>query len=217
MERENSLQCGNCMDILSKIPDNTFDHFISDVPYKTNRGGSSQNSRRPTGILEKNDGKIFEHNDIDISIWLPMVRRVVKPKGNFLIFTNVLNLCPFIEAIQKQGLKLQEVLLWTKSNVIPNKWYMKQSEYILFASEDDKNVTKQEYIYPNCTHKLHPTEKPVSLMQDLIINFSQLDDYILDCFCGSGSTLVAARECGRRFFGCEIDDNFYQIAEKRYI
>lgn len=215
MERENSLQCGNCMDILSKIPDNTFDHFISDVPYKTIPGGHPQDSRRPTGILEKNDGKIFEHNDIDISIWLSVVRRVVKPNGNFLIFTNLLNLCPFIEAIQKQGLKLQEVLLWTKNNVTPNRWYMKQSEYILLASEDDQVPDKQEYIYPNNSPKLHPTEKPVDLMRDLIVHFSQPEDYILDCFCGSGSTLVAAKANDRRFFGCEIDPEFYTIAAKR--
>lgn len=215
MERESNIHYGNCIDILSQISDNTFDHFISDVPYKTIQGGHPQDSRRPTGILEKNDGKIFEHNDIDISVWLPVIRRVVKPQGNFVIFTNLLNLCPFIEEIQKQGLKLQEVLLWTKNNVTPNRWYMKQSEYILFASEDDRSTDKQEYIYPNNTPKLHPTEKPVSLMRDLIVHFSQPDDYILDCFCGSGSTLVAAKESGRKFFGCEIDNDFYNIAVKR--
>lgn len=215
MELENRLYLGDCLEILSQIPDNTFDHFISDVPYKTISGGQPDDDRRPSGILEKNNGKIFTHNNAEISSWLPEIRRVVKPSGNFLIFTNLLNLYPFILEIEKQGLILQDILLWTKNNVTPNRWYMKQAEYILWATERTNFEVKKEYIYPNTSPKLHPTEKPIELMSDLVLNFSQPQDFILDCFCGSGSTLIAAQQNNRKFFGCEIDKTYYDIAKTR--
>lgn len=53
------------------------------------------------------------------------------------------------------------------------------------------------------TKTLHPTEKPVVLMERLIETYTNVDDTILDCFAGSGSTLVAAQHLGRRFYGCD--------------
>jgi DNA modification methylase len=64
-------------------------------------------------------------------------------------------------------------------------------------------------------NKLHPTQKPVTLMQTLIDVFSSPGDLVLDPFCGSGSTLVAARDLGRRSIGIEIDPRFAEVARQR--
>ena len=61
----------------------------------------------------------------------------------------------------------------------------------------------------------HPTQKPIKLMEDLILLFSGVDELILDPFCGSGTTLVAAQSMGRKFIGFEINESFKEIAEKR--
>lgn len=63
--------------------------------------------------------------------------------------------------------------------------------------------------------KVHPTEKPVDLMKILIENSSNEEDIVCDMFMGSGSTGVACLETNRKFIGCEIDSNFYNIAEDR--
>lgn len=215
MEKENKIILGDYEKILSDFPDGFFSHFISDVPYKTIPGGTPIDSRRPTGILEKNDGKIFKNNDVSIAHWLPMVKRVVKEDGNFLIFTNLLNLFDFIEVIQNNGLEINEILLWTKNNVTPNRWYMKQIEYIIFASKNPQKAPYREYIFENVKRRIHPTEKPILLMEALITDFSEKGDSILDCFCGSGSTLIAAKNLDRDFFGCEIEPEYYEIAKSR--
>jgi site-specific DNA-methyltransferase (adenine-specific) len=62
---------------------------------------------------------------------------------------------------------------------------------------------------------VHPTEKPVGLLANLITSVTKPGDLILDPFAGSGSTLVAAKKTGRRFIGVELDDDFYQIAQRR--
>ena len=61
----------------------------------------------------------------------------------------------------------------------------------------------------------HPTQKPVALMEKLILMFSNENDNVLDCFMGSGSTGVAALKLGRNFYGCEIQEQYYKIAQER--
>jgi site-specific DNA-methyltransferase (adenine-specific) len=64
-------------------------------------------------------------------------------------------------------------------------------------------------------NRLHPTEKPVSALLPLVGAFSNEGDLVLDPFCGSGSTLVAARQLRRRFLGIELDSRYHAIAADR--
>ena len=64
-------------------------------------------------------------------------------------------------------------------------------------------------------NRLHPTEKPISALVPLIGAFSNEGDLVLDPFCGSGSTLVAARQLRRRFLGIELDERYHAIATGR--
>jgi DNA modification methylase len=69
---------------------------------------------------------------------------------------------------------------------------------------------------PNSTERNgHPTQKPVQLMEDLIMLFSNDDDIVLDPFCGSGTTLVAAKKMDRKYLGFEINETFKNIADER--
>ena len=62
---------------------------------------------------------------------------------------------------------------------------------------------------------IHPTEKPVALMELLIKQSSNEGDIVLDPFAGSGSTLVAARNLNRHYLGYEIDEKYYNIAKQQ--
>ena len=66
-------------------------------------------------------------------------------------------------------------------------------------------------------HGKHPTQKPVSLMEALIKLTKQKNQIVLDPFCGSGSTLVAARRLGRNYIGIEISEKFCEIARRRVL
>lgn len=61
----------------------------------------------------------------------------------------------------------------------------------------------------------HPTQKPIALMKQLVSIYTKEGDVVLDCFAGSGSTLIAAKELNRIYLGCELDKQYYDIAMKR--
>ena len=72
---------------------------------------------------------------------------------------------------------------------------------------------RRETNYP----KIHPTQKPVNLLRRLIEIFTDPYDVVIDPCAGSGSTLVAARECGRNSYGFEVDKNFYREAQEKML
>lgn len=65
--------------------------------------------------------------------------------------------------------------------------------------------------------KLHPTQKPVDLIKELILNSSKEGDLVLDPFCGSGSTLVSAKKLNRNYLGYEIDTRYGAITQQRLL
>lgn len=62
---------------------------------------------------------------------------------------------------------------------------------------------------------LHPTQKPVALMEYMIKTYTNEQDTVLDCCMGSGSTCVAAKNLNRKFIGIELDENYFEIAKER--
>ena len=220
------LKNGDVLDELSFISDNYFDMAVIDPPYLLNKttGGISK-----TGLVDKwqgnikgSDRKVNIQNDIKFEEWLPEVYRVMKGNSHCYIWTNDKNLADLQRAAEKVGFRLHNILIWKKSNITPNRWYMKNCEFILFLYKGKAKPIKNkgcshffEYKNKNGKDKLHPTEKPVDLIKELILNSSDENDLVLDCFMGSGSTGVACIETNRRFYGIEIDEKYYKIAEER--
>lgn len=216
------LKLCDARDGLKELADGSVDLIVSDIPYKVQKGGRSVNFRTPSGILKKNDGKIFKHNDIDISEYADELYRVLKPETHCYIFTNMLNLFKIRDEMLRVGFKFHNILEWIKPNVTPNRYYMSNREHILFFRKGNAKTinnpgTKAALHFPNPTGKNrhHPTEKPVELLKTYIDNSSQPGDVVLDPFMGSGSTGVACKQSGREFIGFEIDPNHYVTACRR--
>jgi DNA modification methylase len=120
-----------------------------------------------------------------------------------------------------------DILTWHKTNPTPtcNNTYLSDTEYLVYAREKGVKLygsyaTKHKYyVTPaNVADKKlykHPTIKPLDIIKNLITNSSLRGGVVLDCFMGSGTTGVAAKELGRSFIGIEIDEKYYKIAEKR--
>lgn len=168
-------------------------------------------------------GKLFQHNDIQPSEWLPDVYRVLKQSTHCYIMVNARNLKDLQVEAEKVGFVFQQLLVWKKDNCVMNKYYMNQLEFILMLRKGAaKNVNDMGISNclscPNIIGKgeqHHPTQKPVALMEVLIRQSSNEGDIVLDPFAGGGSTLIAAKRLNRRYIGFEIDKQYYDMAVKR--
>lgn len=121
-----------------------------------------------------------------------------------------------------------ELFTWHKTNPIPtcNNKYLSDTEYCLLFREEgttkikgDMSTKGKYYISPINTHdkKLfeHSTIKPLEFVKNHILNSTEENDIVLDCFAGSGTTCVGAKELGRQFVGFEISEKWCKIANDR--
>lgn len=212
---------GDCLEFMKGILDKSIDLIVTDPPYRCISGGKPHLSSQPSGILSKNDGKIFQENEISEQDWFPELYRVLKDGCHCYVMTNTINLEKYLTCARKTGFKLHNVLIWEKNNCTPNRWYMKNCEYVLFLRKGQaktiNNVgSKTVHLFNNIIgDKKHPTEKPVDLMEFYIANSSIKNDLVLDPFMGSGSTGVAAQNLNRDFIGIELDEKYFNIAKQR--
>lgn len=213
-------------DLLPTIPDGSVHCIVSDIPYRTISGGNSIGKNglgahgRPTGMLKKNDGKIFEHNDIDITEYAADLFRVLPEQGHAWIFSNEKNRRHIEDAMLAVGFQTHFLGAWIKNTVNPNRWGMKNGELIyLFRKGPARalyNPSLKQFIHhDNIRGKTHETEKPVALMRDLVEASALPGDVVMDPFMGTGATAVACRDSGRWFIGCEIDAGYCDVARQR--
>ncbi|UQS93207.1 S-adenosyl-L-methionine-dependent methyltransferase [Acinetobacter phage Brutus] len=216
-----NLMHGDCLELMKTIPDGSVDLCVSDIPYKLTGGGKGDglNSKRPKGILKDNNQIVIVPKFED---WLPELYRVMKNGSHIYLMCNFKNLNDLMNKTQKVGFKHVNLLVWEKNNCTPSQFYMKNCEYTLMVRKgsskyindigNSKTVHKFENIIGN---KVHPTEKPIDLMEFYIKNSSNESEIVLDMFMGSGSTGVAAKNLNRAFIGIELDENYFNIAKQR--
>ena len=165
-------------------------------------------------------GKLFKHNDIKFSEWLPDVYRVLKKGTHCYIMINARNLNELINEALKVGFVFQQLLVWKKNNATPNRYYLNQLEFILMLSKrpardinkmGTSNILEFDNIIGN---KLHPTQKNTEMLKVLIENSTNKGDVVLDPFMGVGTTGVASRGLERDFIGIELDEKYYSIAKE---
>lgn len=238
----NRIYHEDCLVGLKQITTESIDLVVSDIPYRIVSGGCGSTNKEPSGILDKargkhisnvgifdgrsddvRAGKLFKHNDIEFSEWLPDVYRVLKNGTHCYLMVNARNLKDLQVEAEKVGFVFQQLLVWRKDNLVMNKYYMNQLEFILMLKKGAaRNVNDMGISNclscPNIIGKgrdYHPTAKPIALMEVLIKQSSNVGDVVLDPFAGGGSTLIAAKRLERQYIGFEIDEQYYDMANRR--
>lgn len=228
------IRCGDCLELMKGLEDESIDLIITDPPYKIVQGGCSNKAvtiNAMGGIMNKHDGdnielvkkgKIFTHNDITFKEWLPDVYRVLKQESHCYIMINGRNLSELQYECEKVGFIYQNLLVWDKGNATPNKWYMQRCEFILMLRKGKaKNInnlgTTTLISVPNIKRgtKMHPTEKPGELMKILIENSSLEWETLFDPFAGVARIASECKKLKRNFIGFELDENYFNIAKER--
>lgn len=210
---------------LKTLDNDSVDLIVSDPPYRVTQHGHSGLGgifKTKVGEDKKLNGKLFEHNEVDVNDYAGELYRVLKPDSHCYIMTNDRNLQNFLNVFTNIGFNFCKLLIWDKQNKITNQYYMNQVEYILFMykgrNKQINNCGTSNLIsvnnVKNKTHN-HPTEKPVELMEILIKNSTNEGDLVLDPFVGVGATPVACQNLKRNFIGCELDKVYYDTTMER--
>ena len=220
---------GNAIDLLKTIVDESIDSVVTDPPYKIATGGVPKNDNNVKLNKNRPKGILTEHNQLMATIpkfseWLPELFRVLKNGSQSYIMVNSSNLLEMANELEKAGFKIQNFLVWQKNNCTPSQFYMKNCEYTLFFRKgkskyiNDIGGSKTVHSFDNIIgNKVHPTEKPIKLMEFYIKNSTNENDIVLDPFMGSGSTGVACANLKRKFIGFEIDENYFHTAQNRIL
>jgi len=203
----NRILDGDCTRILSTLPSASVDLVVTDPPYgvryrdRLNR--TIANDDRPERILGA-------FNDL---------YRVLKPDTFCVSFYGWNRVDAFLAAWRRAGFVPVGHLVWHKSYASSRGFLETRHEqaYLLAKGHPAKPaqplVDVQPWQYSGNSN--HPTEKAVSVLRPLIESFSKPGDLVLDAFAGSGSTCVAAAECGRRYLGIELDAQYCELARRR--
>ena len=200
------------MEGIQKIASASIDTIITDPPYI---------------IGMTHNGKKGNYNDLIImkpffDSLFSEFSRVIKENGKVYIFCDWRTYAFYYPLLLKH-ISVRNMLVWDKISG-PGSSYAFTHELILFA-EKDTPYMKGSNIFriPGFSagakktngEMLHPTQKPVEVIEKLITDSTKEGDLVLDCFMGSGTTAVAAKKLNRNFIGFEIQEKYITISENR--
>jgi len=211
---------GSLYDILPKLESGIFDTILADPPYGI--GVDTGGFRARTVVHHNYDDSPDNARNL-ISCILTEGFRVCKPRANLFVFCDI-DLFPWIkEAAARAGWDpFRTPVTWVKSDVegmAPwgREGFRRTVEWIFFARKGQKglihspvDVLRHARVRPD--DREYGPEKPVPLIKELLGASTLPGDYILDPCCGSGSTLVAARELNMRALGIEQDEKAFNLA-----
>ena len=223
----NEIYLGDAYKLIKEMPDKSVDLIMTDPPYEIEGIGDKPTGvfrgRKKTQSLELKEAGIDK--GIDLKILDDFVR--VMKKINIYIWCNKEQIYDYLTYFVKERNCNWEMIVWAKTNPPPflNGHYLKDKEYCLYFWEKGVKIKptfdsgKTVYLTKTNTKDkndyLHPTIKPIEIIETLIKNSTGGGAIILDPFAGSGTTCLAAKHLGLNYIGFEINEKFHKIAVDR--
>jgi|ERR1700729_94361 len=217
-----TLYLGNCLDILPTITGVT--HVITDPPYEHHMHDREQIIHRTDGAKER---AVLDFDSIE-GIREDAARLMTKSSnGWLLVFATTEGVAPWRDAIEAAGARYKRACVWVKPDSAPQ--FNAQGpalghECIITAwcaaghsrwNGGGRRGVFTHLVNPSSRQGEHKTEKPISLMCELVTLFTNPLDTICDPFMGSGSTGLAAHRLGRKFIGIELSPKWFDLACRR--
>ena len=201
------VTCGDCIDVMRTMPWASVDFILTDPPYLVNY-------RDRSGRSVTNDD-----NDAWLKPAFRQMYRVLRPDSLCVSFYGWNKVDTFMAAWREAGFDIV-------GHIVFRKRYSSKARYLSYEHESAYLLAKGRPPLPGSPvpdvldwqysgNRLHPTQKPVRSLKTLIGAFTKPGGVVLDPFWGSGSTLIAAQELGRRFIGIELDEQHHRTASNR--
>lgn len=203
----NSILCGDCVDVMRELPPACTDFVLTDPPYLVNYVDRS-------GRRVANDA-----SDAWLAPAFAGIARLMKANTFCVSFYGWSKVDRFFSAWRAAGLSPVGHITFPKRYASSTRMlrYQHEGAYLLAKGRPAPPAVPIGDVIPweYTGNRLHPTQKPVSILAPLIRSFCPVDGLVLDPFAGSGSTLIAAAALARRHIGIELDPAIHATARAR--
>ena len=190
------------MELMKRYPDKYFDLAIVDPPYgNIDAIGLTDNKKNGKQATKRKGYKLFENIAPENEYYIELERI---SKNQIIWGGNFLGLCGGVIVWQKNGTAFGEAEVAICSTHKSVRVFEYTWNGMIQQNMKDKEI------------RIHPTQKPVALYDYIFANYAKEGDLILDTHVGSGSSRIAADKAGLNFIGFEIDDEYFNTANKRF-
>ncbi|MCQ2087086.1 MAG: site-specific DNA-methyltransferase [Bacilli bacterium] len=243
-EGDVKLYHGDCFKELKKLDEKSIDMIFADPPYFLSNGGVSCHSGKQVVVDKGNwDKGLNPKEKLEYNRkWIRLCRKVLKNDGTIWISGTYHNIYSIGVALELEGFSIINNITWQKPNPAPNlacRSFTHSTETIIWARKIDGTKKGNHYFdyqlmkeinggkqmkdvwllnLPKKKEKAqgkHPTQKPESVLERIILASTKENDLILDPFNGSGTTGVVAKRLGRRYIGIEVEEEYLEITKAR--
>lgn len=220
-----TLYNGDCLEVMDGLDE--VDHVISDPPYEAIMHASKSGMKglvRPDGSHHWKPLDFAPIDDIR-EAFVAAVSPICN--GWFIVFATAEGVGRWADTINASQMKYKRACIWIKPDSTPqmNGQGPAQGAEAFVVAWNGKGHAKwnaggKRGVYTHLTNQRdrdgrHPTEKPIPLMRELLADFTNHGQLILDPFMGSGTTGVACAKMGRRFIGIELDEKYFDVSCER--
>lgn len=213
------LYHGDCREVLAGMQDSSVTAVLTDPPY----------TERTHAMSKTNKGAGKGTKGIDfLSLTESELRAIVQESGRvssgWVVATLAYQHAFALESLPPEGLRVLRIGVWVKTNPMLQIGADRPAqgwEAITYMHRADMKPAWNggggagNYVLPVVHNGGHPTVKPLSMIQDWCRKFTAPGDTILDPFAGSGTTLRAAKDTGRKAIGVELEERYCEIAARR--
>ena len=212
----------DCYEGINYIDDGVIDLVITDPPYKyENKGGGFYAENKSTQRTYLDSLRKINCTDFKPLEFLNLIKPKMKKFYGYF-FCNKTLIEEYIRFARDNKYSF-DVLVMAKSNPIPafNNHHLSDLEYIIMIREKGTYFSKhkdiddfRKFYITSCKKGIHPSQKPVGLIERFVRVSSKEGDLILDPFMGSGTTARAYKNNNRNYIGFEIDKKFCDISNE---
>ena len=220
---------GYCLQELPKIESNSIDLIITDPPYLISRDSNfkqisdSTSKEMSTKYNISIDFGDWDKVELDFNYLFKEWFRILKKGGTLIVFYDVWKSNEIKESANIVGFKQPRVCAWTKTNPVPinskTNYLSNATEYFFTFVKGGKPTFNSVYDngfykFPICHGKerlQHPTQKPLSLISQLIEKHSNSGDLVLDNFAGTGTVGEACVKLGRDYILIEKEETYFNM------
>lgn len=220
----------DCFPFMKEMVKNNFkvDCILTDIPYQISMENNFKTMKDRTG-----------RNGIDFGEWdkefdcssLSIFGKLLNPNGSVVLFHSFEQYGDVKKALESAGLECKDRIIWRKTNPMPRNrdrryisncemgsWYVMKKAKWTFNRQNEK-YQEMIFNYPSESgggfKRYHPTQKNLEMVKELVSIHTNEGDIVFDPFAGSGTTGLACKLLGRNFIGCEVDENYTNIAKER--